>query len=119
MLSAIRKYRFSLILVHQYLEQIEGKSCFCHIWSTGTIIAFRVRARDAEYLAKEFYPIFRVEDFVNLPTYHIYLKLMIDGVTSKPFSAMTLLTSDEKTHLKENVINLSGKHYGKSREEMG
>ena len=44
---------------------------------------------------------------------------MIDGATSKPFSAVTLLTSDEKTHLKENVINLSGKHYGKSREEMG
>jgi len=68
---------------------------------------------------KEFYPLFRVVDLVHLPGYHIYLKLMIDGVTSKPFSAVTLLTSDEKTHLKENVINLSGKHYGKSREEMG
>ena len=55
------------------------------------MISFRVGARDAEYLAKEFYPIFRVEDFVNLPTYHIYLKLMIDGVTSKAFSAMTLM----------------------------
>ncbi len=44
---------------------------------------------------------------------------MIDGVTSKPFSALTLLPSDEKTNLKENVINLSGKDYGKSRESIG
>ena len=94
MLPALRKYRVSLILVHQYLEQIEGKNCFCHIWSTGTIIASRVGAKDAEYLAKEFYPVFGVEDFINLPTYYVYLKPIIDGVTSKPFSAVTSQLSE-------------------------
>jgi len=58
--------------------------------NVGTVIAFRVGARDAEYLAREFYPVFEREDLIRLPTYHIYIKLMIDGVTTKPFSAVTL-----------------------------
>ncbi len=71
------------------------------------MISFRVGARNGEYLAKEFYPVFGVDDFVNLPTYHIYLKLMIDGVTSKAFSAVTMLPSNERTSLKKEIINTS------------
>jgi hypothetical protein len=56
----------------------------------GTMIAFRVGATDAEYLAKEFYPVFIEEDFVHLPRYAMYLKLMIDGTTSQPFTAISL-----------------------------
>jgi hypothetical protein len=36
------------------------------------------------------YPVFRLEDFINLPNYNVYLKLMIDGMPSRPFSAITL-----------------------------
>jgi len=90
MLPALRKYRVSLILAHQYLEQIDDKIVAAIFGNAGTIITFRVGARDAEYLAREFYPDFGVEDFVNLPAYHIYLRLMIDGVVSNPFSAVTL-----------------------------
>ena len=50
---------------------------------------FRLGAEDAKYLAWEFYPAFGEEDFLNLPPYHVYLRLMIDGVMSKPFSART------------------------------
>lgn len=56
----------------------------------GTLIAFRVGARDAEELARELYPVFREEDFLNLPPYTIYLKLMVEGATSRGFSARTL-----------------------------
>ncbi len=90
MLPALRKYKISLILVHQYIEQIDEKNVAAIFGNAGTIITFRVGARDAEYLAREFYPDFRIEDFVNLPAYHIYLRLMIDGVVSNPFSAVTL-----------------------------
>jgi hypothetical protein len=55
-----------------------------------TLIAFRTGARDAEYLAQEFFPVFTMEDFQHLPPYAIYLKLMVDGVMSHPFSAKTL-----------------------------
>jgi len=90
MLPEMRKRRLSLVLAHQYLEQIGEKLRAAIFGNAGTLIAFRVGARDAEYLAKEFYSTFRIEDFVHLPTYHIYIKLMIDGVTSRPFSATTL-----------------------------
>ena len=109
MLPEMRKHRLSIILANQYLEQIDEKFASAIFGNAGTVVSFRIGARDAEYLAKEFYPVFRVEDFVNLPTYHIYLKLMIDGVTSKPFSAETLPPYNEKSNLKERVINLSRK----------
>ena|SRR5581483_6654119 len=82
MLPALRKYRVPLILAHQYIEQIDEKIIASIFGNAGTTVTFRVGARDAEYLAREFYPDFSIEDFVNLPTYHIYLRLMIDGVVS-------------------------------------
>ncbi len=57
--------------------------------NAGTIISFRLGVTDAEILAKEFYPEFSVEDLINLPNFNIYLKLMIEGRVSKPFSAET------------------------------
>jgi hypothetical protein len=54
------------------------------------MLVFRVGAFDAEVLEKEFFPTFTKEDLVNLGFVQIYLKLMIDGVTSQPFSATTL-----------------------------
>ena len=58
--------------------------------NVGTTISFRVGLSDAEVLEKEFFPEFAVNDLVNLPNYNIYMKLMIDGGMSKPFSAVTL-----------------------------
>jgi len=86
-LAESRKYKFSLFLAHQYIEQLHEKIRIAIFGNVGTIIAFRVGAADAEILAKEFYPIFDESDFINLPKYAMYIKLMIDGETSKPFSA--------------------------------
>ena len=55
--------------------------------NVGTIISFRVGAADAEFLEKEFMPEFLENDLVNLAKANIYIKLMIDGVASRPFSA--------------------------------
>ncbi len=88
-LSEARKYRLNLVLANQYLEQIEEKTRLAILGNAGTLISFRVGAEDAKYLAQEFYPVFSQEDLVNLPAYHIYLKLMIDGQASEPFSAGT------------------------------
>ena len=54
-----------------------------------SVISFRLGLTDAEMLAAEFYPFFSARDLINLPNYHIYLKLMIDGVVSQPFSGVT------------------------------
>jgi len=59
----------------------------------GTLISFRLGAEDAKFLTQEFYPILSQDHLVNLPAYNVYLKLMIDGQTSQPFSAETLPTN--------------------------
>jgi len=89
-LSEARKYRLNLILTNQYLYQVDERIRRALLGNVGTLISFRVGTEDAKILAEEFWPVFRQSDFVNLPAYGIYLKLMIDGNTSKPFSADTL-----------------------------
>jgi hypothetical protein len=54
------------------------------------VVSFRLGLTDAEILAKEFYPEFSVEDLINPPNFNVYLKLMIEGCVSKPFSAETI-----------------------------
>lgn len=90
MLSELRKYRLSLVLAHQYLTQLEPTIRDAILGNVGTTIVFRIGAIDAETIAMEFAPEFKITDFTNLPNYHIYLKMMIDGKISRPFSAMTL-----------------------------
>jgi len=89
-LSEARKYHLNLILANQYLGQIDDKVMKAILGNVGTLISFRVGVEDAKILKDEFYPVFNVEDLVNLPSYSIYLKLMVDGKMSTPFSANTL-----------------------------
>lgn len=88
-LSEARKYGLGLYLTNQYIEQLDERIRRAIFGNVGTLISFRVGASDAEILAKEFYPEFDQTDLINLPRYTIYLKLMIDGTTSRPFSATT------------------------------
>lgn len=117
-LSEARKYGLHLVLAHQYIEQLEENLRAAIFGNVGTLISFRVGAEDAKYLALEFYPEFDESDLVNLPNYHIYLKLMIDGLTSKPFSAVTLPLANTQTGHYEEVIALSRRQYGTPREEV-
>jgi hypothetical protein len=91
MLSELRKYRVNLILANQYLSQVELPVRDAILGNVGTLIVFRVGPGDAQFLAKEFSPPLTPFDLMNLPNYNIYLRLMIDGKVSPPFSAETLL----------------------------
>jgi CxxC-x17-CxxC domain-containing protein len=120
-LSEARKYRLNLTVAHQYTAQlVSDKSSSVRdavFGNVGTMIVFRVGADDAEFLEKEFEPEFTPQDIVNLPNYKVYLKLMIDGVTSRPFSARTLppmAKGDPK--VEEEVIKSSRALYCKSKE---
>lgn len=88
--SECRKYGLALFITHQFLEQLPEEIQKSILGNVGTLISFRVGAKDAKVLAEEFYPVFSQSDLINLPRFHIYLKLLIDGTTSKPFSAITL-----------------------------
>jgi GTPase SAR1 family protein len=90
MFSELRKYRAGIVLSTQFLSQAQPQIQSAILGNVGTLICFRIGAIDAELLAKELYPEFTVSDLTNLPNYHIYLKLMIDGVPSRPFSAVTV-----------------------------
>jgi type IV secretory pathway TraG/TraD family ATPase VirD4 len=90
MLSELRKYRVGFTVAHQYLHQLEPDIRHAVLGNTGSIISFRVGAEDAPYLVREFSGRFDEIDLLQLPNYRIYLKLMIDGTPSTPFSAVTL-----------------------------
>lgn len=76
-------------MAHQYLGQLEEAVQDAIFGNVGTIIAFWLGAEDGKYLAREFYPAFAEEDLLNLPPYRIYLRLVIEGVMSRAFSART------------------------------
>ncbi|MBX4191670.1 MAG: type IV secretion system DNA-binding domain-containing protein [Candidatus Doudnabacteria bacterium] len=118
-LSEARKYRLNLIVAHQYIGQlVQEKNTVVRdaiFGNVGTLIVFRVGADDAEFLEKEFDPTYLLNDLVNLTKYHIYLKLMINGVSSTPFSATTLAPIAEPTGNVEKVIKVSRERYATER----
>lgn len=116
-LSEARKYRLDLILAHQYLEQLDEKVRAAVFGNVGTIVCFRVGAQDAEFLEKEFMPKFEQTDLVNLAKFNMYIRLMIDGVASEPFSATGLppLKEEEKTDTAGRIIRSSRERYAKPR----
>lgn len=117
-LAEARKYRLSLFLAHQYIEQLHEKIRAAIFGNVGTMIVFRVGAIDAEYLAKEFHPTFDETDLVGLPKHTMYLKLMIDGATSHPFSATTLPPIMYDVSHRQKVIEHSRKKYSKERAKV-
>lgn len=90
MLSELRKYRVGFTVAHQYLNQLDPEVRHAVLGNAGSIISFRVGVEDAPYLVREFQEKFEEIDLLRLPNYRIYLKLMIDGTPSIPFSAITL-----------------------------
>jgi energy-coupling factor transporter ATP-binding protein EcfA2 len=121
-LSEARKYHLSLTLAHQYIGQLvtsdgNTKVRDAVFGNVGTIITFRIGAADAEFLEKEFMPEFVQQDLVNLAKANVYIKLMIDGVASRPFSAETL--PPQQTPLvsyRDLIIKNSQERYGTPRQ---
>ena len=118
-LSEARKYRLDLVLAHQYVAQLEEEVRDAVVGNAGTLVTFRIGADDAEFFEKEFSPEIMALDLVNLPNQKIYLKLMIDGVTSRAFSANTLppIPKPEKS-FKDEIIKYSRETYGTARSAV-
>jgi len=115
-LSEARKYRLNLIMAHQYVAQMEEPVRDAVFGNVGTIVSFRVGAADAEYLEKEFAPSFTETDLVNLDKFNAYCKLMINGISSRPFSMRTLPPTMENFGRGETVRAVSRERYGRKRE---
>ena len=79
-----------MCLAHQYLHQLDPDVKHAVLGNAGTLISFRLGAEDAAYISQELAPTFTPTDLISLPNFSIYLRLLIDGMPSKPFSADTL-----------------------------
>lgn len=118
-LSEARKYHLNLTLAHQYVTQMDETVRDAVFGNVGTIISFRVGAYDAELLEKEFAPEFFVQDLVNLGFGSVYLRLMIDGVASRPFSASTLPPMFKKTEdFADKIAEKSREKYATPRKDV-
>lgn len=114
-LSEARKYRLNLTIAHQYIEQLDEKVAPAIIGNVGTIILMRIGGTDAQFFETEFSPTFLPEDLVSLAKYQIYLKLMVDGVATPPFSANTMSPIAKRMASVEKVVQVSRERYAEPR----
>ncbi len=123
-LSEARKYRLNLIIANQYIGQLvheqNVKVKDAVFGNVGTLVCFRAGAEDVEFLEeKQFGPDIIGTDILNLPNFNVYLRLMIDGVPSRPFSAITLPPhpKPEISYINE-IVEHSRTTYGLPRAEV-
>jgi hypothetical protein len=118
-LSESRKYKLCLTVANQYVDQMTEEVRNAVIGNVGTFIAFRVGSTDAELMEREFAPYFTAEDMVNLGFTQMYLKLMIDGIGSKPFSANSLppIPKPGKSYV-EDIVAYSRKYFAGEKEKV-
>ncbi len=125
-LSEARKYELALIMAHQYIGQLVGKTGAYEDAGTkmrdavfgnvGTILSFKVGAEDAEYLAKEYAPVLSEQDVIGIPNFHCYTKLSIDNTTSRPFSMSTIYDeSDRNEKMGALIREYSRMKYGRKK----
>ena len=92
--SELRKYKLAVVAANQFTRQLEPETRDAVLGNVGTLVSFRTGPNDARYLSREFCPVFSEADILCIPNFHCYLKLMIDGAPSKPFSASGLRFKD-------------------------
>lgn len=123
-LSEARKYGLGLVMAHQYIGQLTKKGDTAIkdavFGNVGTMMAFKVGSEDAEFLKKEFSPVFTEYDLINIEKYTAYVKLLIDNTTSRPFSMSTPwpLAGEEREDMPGKLKHLSRMKYGQSREKV-
>jgi len=117
-LSEARKYHLSIILANQYIEQIDENIRYAIFGNCGTLISFRVGARDAAILKEELGPPFEIENYCNLQKYHIYIELMIDGIAGNAFSATTLppISLQDTENNIDKILRVSRSRYSTKKE---
>jgi hypothetical protein len=117
-LSEARKYKLSLTIAHQFIAQLDEKIRDAVIGNVGTKVAFRIGTTDAEFLEKQFSPVFTRHDLENQENRHAAVALLVDGTPARPF---TLRTSDLPAFNYDHVDSLkelSYRTYGRDRAEV-
>jgi hypothetical protein len=125
-LSEARKYELALIMAHQFIGQLVGKTEAYGSASSklrdavfgnvGSISSFKIGAEDAEYMAKEMAPLLSEQDVINIPNFQCYTKLNINNTTSRPFSMNTIYDESERNEKLGNLVKeYSRMNYGRKK----
>jgi len=117
-LSEARKYKLALTIAHQFIAQLDEKIKNSVFGNVGSIAAFRVSSEDAEYLEKQFKPVFTAKDLMSIDNYSSYVKMLANGKLVKPFSMETNLPPSGNKILLDKIKELSYLKYGKDRQEI-
>jgi len=105
-LSEARKYRLNLTIAHQFIGQLEEEIKQAVFGNVGSMTSFRIGVEDAEFVAKQFEPIFGSHDLINIENYNAYVKLLINGQTSRPFNIKTILPKESNPTIAEAIKEL-------------
>ena len=117
-LSEARKYRLGLTVAHQFIGQLDEKIKNAVFGNVGSMAVFRVGAEDAEFLEKQFIPIFTRTDIVNIDNYNAYLRILSGGRSIKPFNIRCLPPEKGSFEQAETLKQLSSITYGRDRQEI-
>lgn len=115
-LSEARKYRLCLIMAHQFIAQLSEKIRDAVFGNVGSIVSFRVGADDAEYLVKQFEPVFTANNLMNIDNLNAYAKLIINGQTARPFNIFIPFPPRGDTNISELIREYSRLSYSRPRE---
>ena len=117
-LSEARKYKLALTVAHQFIAQLDEKIKNSVFGNVGSMSIFRVSSEDAEYLEKQFAPVFFAKDLMNIDNHNSYVKMLANGRPVKPFSMETNLPPRGTKILLDKIKELSYLKYGKDRQEI-
>jgi hypothetical protein len=117
-LSEARKYKLSLAIAHQFIGQLDQKIKDAVFGNVGSIACFRVGPEDADFMAKQFAPVFSAQEIINLENRRAHVRLLVRGVPMRPFTIETLPPEKGNPTLAHHVKSLSAMLYGRPREEI-
>ncbi|MFA5750958.1 MAG: hypothetical protein WCX79_04335 [Candidatus Paceibacterota bacterium] len=117
-LSEARKYRLSLNIAHQYINQLQDDIKNAVFGNVGSMAVFRVGTEDASFLESKFKPTFTAKDITRLDNYNAYMSMLINGEPSKPFNIKTLAPEKGDVDIVDKLKEISYMKYGKDREEV-
>lgn len=112
-LSEARKYRLDLIIAHQFIGQLSEEISKAVFGNVGSICSFRIGPEDAEFLEKQFEPIFSASDLINVDNYNGFLKILVNNETTKPFNFKTYPPSEGDQEVANTLKELSRLKYGR------
>ncbi len=117
-LSEARKYKLSLFIAHQFIGQLSDDIKNAVFGNVGNMVVYRVGADDAEYLVKQFEPVFTASQIMNIDNFNALIKMLVHGKPSKPFNIKAMPSPPPTGIDVEAVKQLSYLTYGRNRDEV-